>query len=72
MSLMTQAYILETYGPRLNAEQIATVLGITVTALHTQRSRGNLGVRTYVEGGRVWADYRDVAAFFDEARSLAA
>jgi hypothetical protein len=72
MSLMTQAYILEKYGPRLNAEQIAEVIGITVTALHTQRSKGVLGVRTYREGGRVWADYRDVASFFDEVRALAA
>lgn len=69
---MTQAYILEKYGVRLNAEQIASVLGITVTALHTQRSRGTLGVKTYTEGGRVWADYRDVAAFFDSVRELAA
>lgn len=34
MSLLTQAYILETYGPRLDSKQIAEVLGITVPALH--------------------------------------
>lgn len=72
MSLLTQAYLLEKYGPRLNAEQVAEVLGITVTALHNQRHKGVLGIKTYLEGGRVWADYRDVASFFDEVRSLAA
>lgn len=68
MCLMTQAYLLQEYGPRLNAEQLAKVLGITVVALHTQRSKGTLGVRTYSAGGRIWADYRDVAAYFDEVR----
>lgn len=68
MSLLTQAYLLERFGPRLNAEQLAQVLGITVVALHTQRSKGVLGVRTYNAGGRIWADYRDVALYFDEVR----
>lgn len=72
MSLMTQAFLLEKYGPRLNAEQLAEALGITVTALHTQRSKGVFAVKTYMEGGRIWADYRDLAAYFDEVRSLAA
>jgi hypothetical protein len=72
MSLMTQAYLLEKYGPRLNAEQLAEALNITVTAMHNQRSKGTLAVKTYLDGGRVWADYRDVADFFDAVRSLAA
>lgn len=72
MALLTQAFLLDKYGPRLNAEQLAEVLKITVTALHTQRSKGQLGVKTYAQGGRIWADYRDVAEFFDEVRSLAA
>lgn len=72
MSLLTQAYILEKYGPRLSAEQIAEVLQITVVALHNQRHKGTCGVKTYMEGGRVWADYRDVADFFDSVRALAA
>lgn len=72
MCLMTQAYLLQEYGPRLNAEQLAKVLGITVVALHTQRSKGTLGVRTYNAGGRIWADYRDVAEHFDKLREAAA
>ncbi len=72
MCLMTQAYLLQEYGPRLNAEQLAKVLGITVVALHTQRSKGVLGVRTYTAGGRIWADFRDVAEHFDKLREVAA
>lgn len=72
MSLMTQAHLLDKYGPRLNAEQLAAVLGITVVALHTQRSKGSLGVRTYTASGRIWADYRDVAEYFDTVRQVAA
>lgn len=52
MSLLTQAYILETYGPRLNAQQIASVLGITVSALHNQISDGTCPVKVYKQGGR--------------------
>lgn len=72
MSLMTQAYLLDNYGPRLNAEQVAQVLGITVVALHTARHKGTLGVRMYTDGGRLWADYRDVAGYLDEVRAAAA
>jgi hypothetical protein len=71
MSLLTQAFILERYGPRLNAEQLAQVLGITVAALHTQRSKGSLEVPCYLDAGKLWADYRDVAGYFDRVRERA-
>lgn len=71
MSLLTQAYLLEKYGPRLNADQVAVALGITTKALHNQRSAGTFGIPMYLDGGKLWADYRDVAAFFDELRKLA-
>ena len=29
MSLLTQAYLLERYGPRLNTKQLAEALGVT-------------------------------------------
>ena len=72
MSLLTQAHILERFGVRLNAEQIAQVLGITVPALHNQISAGTCPVKTYKKGGRVWADCRDVSEAFDRLRELAA
>ncbi len=72
MSLVTQAFIFERYGPRLNADQIAEVMGITKPALFNQISAGTCGMKTYLEGGKRWADYRDAAAYFDELRKVAA
>lgn len=72
MSLLTQAYILEHYGLRLNTEQIAEVLGITKPALYNMISAGTCPIKTYLDGGKRWADYRDVAAHFDAVRLQAA
>lgn len=71
MSLMIQAYLLEKYGPRLNMEQLAELLGIKPGTLYNQVSGGTCSVRTYVDGGRRWADIRDVAEAFDRMRSAA-
>jgi hypothetical protein len=72
MSLLTQAYVLDKYGPRLNSDQIAEVLGITKVAVMNQHSNGVLGLKTYKDSGKLWADYRDVATFFDSVREAAA
>ena len=72
MSLVTQAMIVEKYGLRLNIEQLAEVLGVTKGALHNQISAGTCSVPTYVDQGRRWADYRDVALHFDQCRKAAA
>jgi hypothetical protein len=72
MSLITQAYIVEKYGLRLNVEQLATLLGITKAGLYNQFSAGTCPVKTYIDGGKRWADYRDVAAHLDQCREIAA
>lgn len=72
MSLVTQAFIFEKYGPRLGAEQICSLLGITKPALYNQLSAGTCRLKTYMDGGKRWADYRDAAAYFDDARQQAA
>lgn len=72
MSLMMEAYIVEKYGLRLNVEQLAHLLGITKPALYNQFSAGTCPVKTYIDGGKRWADYRDVAAHLDECRKVAA
>jgi len=72
MSLVTQAFIFEKYGPRLNADQLAEVLGLTKPALFNQISKGTCQVKTYLESGKRWADYRDVAEYFDAVRLAAA
>jgi hypothetical protein len=71
MSLMTHAYLLERYGPRLSLEQLAEVLGITYGAIRRLSSRGELVVPTYVEAGKRWVDYRDVAQHLDDCRAQA-
>ncbi|WP_136419937.1 hypothetical protein [Herbaspirillum sp. ST 5-3] len=72
MSLVTQAFIVEKYGIRLKLEQLAELLGVTKGALYNQISAGTCPIKTYVDGGKRWADYRDVAKHLDECRELAA
>ncbi len=72
MSLITQAFIVERYGIRLGVDQLAQVLGITKGALYNQISAGTCPVKTYLDGGKRWADYRDVAEHLDACRQQAA
>lgn len=62
MSLMTQAYLLEKYGPRLAIEHLAEVLGMAKGTIYNQISAQTFPVPTYVDAKQRWADYRDVAA----------
>lgn len=71
MSLLTQAYLLEKYGPRLTMDQLAEVLGIAVNTIYNQASAGTFKVPTYLDGRR-YADYRDVAQHLDDCRQAAA
>jgi hypothetical protein len=72
MSLLTQAYLLEKYGPRLDVEQLAEILHLTKGTLYNQLSAGSCQVKTYMEGNKRYADYRDVAQHLDDCRKLAA
>lgn len=60
MSLMTQAYLLETYGVRLTLDELADELGLARQTILNRISNGTLHVRTYFDGDR-FADVRDVA-----------
>ena len=71
MSLFTEAFIVQKYGLRLNAEQLADVLGITKPALYNQISAGSCPVKTYLDGGKRWADFRHVAEHLDAMVALA-
>ncbi len=72
MSLLTQAYLLEKYGPRLNVEQLGEVLGLDPRTIHNQISAQTFAIPTYVDGKRRYADVRDVAGHFDNLRKTAA
>lgn len=71
MSLVTQAFILERYGLRLSIPELAAVLGIEPKTLYNKVSAGTCPVPTYVDGGKRFADYRDVAKHFDAMRAKA-
>lgn len=70
-SILTQALIAERYGLRLSVEQLAELLGIAKGTLYNQISAGTCPVRTYVDQGKRWADFRDAAAHFDALRERA-
>jgi hypothetical protein len=70
-SLVTQMIIADKYGPRLNIEQLANVLGLSKGAVYNQVSAGVFPIVTYVDGGKRWADYRDVAEHLDNCRETA-
>ena len=71
ISLVTQMIVAEKYGPRLSIEQLAEVLGISKGAIHNQVSAQSFPIATYLDMGRRWADYRDVAAHMDHCRATA-
>lgn len=68
MSFLSQAYLLDKYGPRLTMQELAEVLGIAHGTLRNRLSAGTLKVRTYYDGGTRYADFRDVAEYLDRCR----
>ena len=71
MSLLTQALVVERYGLRLTVEKIAEVLGVTKGTLYNQFSAGTCPIPTYLDQGKRYADYRDVADYLDQCRQRA-
>ncbi len=71
MSLFMQALIAERYGMRLDMKQLADVLGIKPGTLANWLSAGSCPVRTYLDGGKRFADCRDVAEHLDACRERA-
>lgn len=71
MSLLHEAIIAEKYGLRLTMDQIAEALGIARNTIYNQIAKGDFKLKTYVEGGKRFCDYRDLAAYLDEVRASA-
>jgi hypothetical protein len=65
MSLITAAFVFEKYGPRLSMQQLAEVMGVAKGTLYNQISAEKCAVKTYVDGGARFADYRHVAEHLD-------
>jgi predicted DNA-binding transcriptional regulator AlpA len=72
VSLVTQAFVFERYGPRLDLEQLAKVLGVAKSTLYNQISAATCPVPTYVDLGKRFADYRAVAQHLDDCAARAA
>lgn len=70
-SLVTQMIVVEKYGMRLDSDELGKVLGITRGAVLNQISAGTFPIPTYKDGAKRYADYRDVAAYFDNCRQAA-
>ncbi|MBU0917842.1 MAG: hypothetical protein KKD97_15965 [Gammaproteobacteria bacterium] len=71
MSLLAQLILAEKYGMRLDMQELASELDMAKGTLMNQISAGTLGIKTYMDGGKRWADVRDVAAHYDRMRERA-
>lgn len=66
MSLLTCAYILEKFGPRLTMGQLATLLAMSEGTIRNQVSAETFPIPTYKEGAARYAAYDAVADYLDE------
>lgn len=71
MSFITLAYLMDRHGLRLDLEALAKELDTTPANLRRRISLNDFEIPTYVDGGKRWADARDVAAYLDERRRQA-
>lgn len=71
MSFLTTAYLMEKHGLRLDLEALAKELDTTPANLRRRISLDDFEIPTYLDGGRRWADVRDVAAYLDQRRDQA-
>jgi hypothetical protein len=76
MSLLTRAYILEKFGPRLTMAQLATLLSMSEGTIRNQVSAETFPIPTYKEGAARYAAYDAVGDYLDtmsaKAREMAA
>lgn len=69
ISLVTQMLVAEKYGLRLNVNQLAQLLDITPGTVLNRISANTFNIPTYIDHGKRYADYRDVAKHFDIIRN---
>lgn len=69
MSLLHEAIIVEKYGMRLTVDKLGEALGIAPQTIYNKIAKGEFNVPTYVDGGKRYSDYRDVAAYLDSLRA---
>lgn len=65
MKLLTQAFILEKFGPRMTMAQLATLLCMSEGTIRNQVSAETFPIPTYKEGAARFAAYDAVAEYLD-------
>lgn len=71
MNFLTTAYLMDKHGLRLDLEALAKELDTTPANLRRRISLEDFEIPTYVDGGKRWADVRDVASYLDARREQA-
>ena len=71
MNFLTTAYLMDKHGLRLDLEALAKELDTTPANLRRRISLDDFEIPTYVDGGKRWADVRDVASYLDARRQQA-
>jgi hypothetical protein len=71
MNFMATAYLMDKHGLRLDLEALASELDTTPANLRRRISLEDFEIPTYLDGGKRWADVRDVAAYLDARREQA-
>lgn len=71
VSILAQMVLIEKHGLRVDLEGLASILDTTPPNLRRMISAHTLQIPTYIDGGRRWADVRDVADYFDLRRQEA-
>ena len=65
---MTQAIVADKYGLRLTIEQLAEAMQLAKQTIYNQVAKNTFPIPTYVEGGKRFAAYQDVATYLDGCR----
>ena len=71
MSLLTQMVLIEKYGLRVDLDRVAEILETTPPNIRRKISDNTFQIPTYIDGGKRWADIRDVAEYLDQRRQEA-
>lgn len=71
MSLLTRAYILEKYGPRMTLAQLSQLLLMSEGTIRNQISAETFPIPTYKEGAARYASYDAVADYLDNMSNKA-
>lgn len=72
MSLLTEAYLLEKYGPLMTEAELAAVLKQEPGTIRNQRAAGELGIPVIRRGKTPLYHAGDVASYLDRIRTALA